>query len=165
MNIKSLFFVIVMMASGVWAVAQETVPVSGGSVTGTDGSFSFTLGQVFAQSDLEPAVSANIVTASVIEGVQQPFTIDQLSIAETKALNEKVTLYPNPTKRTVIVEMENGEKEVQYRLFGMEGRLLQSGSMRERVSLDLSDYPTGTYLLYLEGENNNKNVYRIIKVN
>lgn len=144
--------------------AQETIPVSGGSVNGTDGSFSFTLGQVFSQSDFEPAVSANIVTASVIEGVQQPFTIDQLSIEEALPLTEKVTIYPNPTKNHVVVELENSQGEVGFRLYGLEGRLLQNGTLQESVTLDLSDYPTGTYLLYLDG-GQKKNVYRIIKVN
>lgn len=146
------------------AVAQQTIPVSGGSVTSAVGGFSFTLGQVFAMSDFEPAVSANIVTASVIEGVQQPFTIDQLSIEETTPLEGRVIIYPNPTKGHVIIELENGMDNVEYRLYGIEGRLFQRGVIQHRISLELSDYPSGTYLLYL-GNVQQKNIYRIIKVN
>ena len=147
---KKVTTTIALILCTLCAVAQQTIPISGGSVTSTGGGFSFTLGQVFAMSDFEPAVTANIVTASVIEGVQQPFTIDQLSIEETTPLTGSVTIYPNPTKGHVDVEIENGETQVEYRLYSLEGRILQKGTLQNRVSLELSGYPSGTYLLYLE---------------
>ena len=163
MERNKLLITYFFFALPVWA--QQTVPVSGGSVTGNDGSFSFTLGQIFSKSDFEPAVSVNIVTASVIEGVQQPYTIDQLSIPDISALNDKVTIYPNPTKNHIVVEFENNEKIFKYKLFGLEGRVLQSNNIYGKTTLNLSDYPSGSYILYIEDDNNNKSVYRIIKVN
>lgn len=147
------------------AHGQQTVPVSGGTTTGEEGSISFTLGQIFCQSDFEPAVTVNIVTASVNEGVQQPYTVDQLAVSGVSSLKDKISIYPNPAKNSLTVEVDSRESGFHYALYGIDGRWLQEGTVQGRVQLDITRYASGTYLLQIDDGRNNKNLYRIIKVN
>ena len=62
--------------------AQEAIPVSGGEATGSNGSGSYTVGQVFYTTYLAPDLffTDDITkTGSVSQGVQQPFELQTLS--------------------------------------------------------------------------------------
>lgn len=155
-----LFIILAFMSWG-----QVAVPVSGGYASGDDGSVSYSLGQVFSMSDFEPAVTVNIVTASVNEGVQQPYIVDRLALDGVRPLSEDVTVYPNPAMNYLSISFYNQEGAFYYVLYGIDGRHLQRGSGIGYVQLDMSGYSSGTYMLSVEDERGNKNVYKIVKVN
>jgi hypothetical protein len=68
----------------------------------------------------------------------------------------QVVVYPNPTADVLYVD--NVEAGV-VRLYSAEGRLLQILEVGEdRVMVDMSGYPAGTYLLFCGGE-----VFSVIK--
>ncbi|MCQ2298218.1 MAG: T9SS type A sorting domain-containing protein [Bacteroidales bacterium] len=161
---RRILLIMFLFVVGQEAIGQQVVPVSGGSVSNGSGFFSFSLGQVVSKSDFEPAVSVNSVTASVIEGVQQPYTIEQLSIEGVSALNVEISLYPNPTTQRVKVSSSDSETQLTFRLYGVSGQLMQEGTMMGEMVLDTEDYPTGCYMLFLESGNRQSNVYRIVKI-
>lgn len=162
---KRIVLLIVFSVFTLISWGQVAVPVSGGYSSGNDGSVSFTLGQVFSMSDFEPAVTVNIVTASVNEGVQQPYIVDRLALDGVNPLNEKIVVYPNPAMNDLSISFDNQNVEFHYVLYGIDGRHLQRGSGVESVQLDISGYSSGTYMLSVEDGRGNKNVYKIVKVN
>jgi hypothetical protein len=68
----------------------------------------------------------------------------------------QVVVYPNPTADVLYVDnAEAGD----VRLYSAEGRLLQVVDVHEdRVAVDMSAYPAGTYVLFCSGE-----VFSVIK--
>ncbi len=68
----------------------------------------------------------------------------------------QVCVYPNPTADVLYVDnAEVGE----VRLYSTEGRLIQVVDVHEdRVVVDMSAYPAGTYVLFCSGE-----VFSVIK--
>ena len=62
----------------------------------------------------------------------------------------QVVVYPNPTADVLYVD--NAEAR-EVRLYTADGRLLQVVEAHEdRVAVDMSRYPAGTYLLFCGGE-------------
>ena len=161
---RKAFIIILTLMTAKGVIGQTAVPASGGTVSNAEGMFSFTLGQPFAQSDFETAVSINTVTAYVIEGVQQPFTIEQLSIEGTSSLPVTLTIFPNPTTGIVTVTSDSPDK-LTYTLYSLDGRKMQQGTWSESVRLNLEGYTAGSYLLDIADMKGNKNIYKIIKSN
>lgn len=161
---KTIILMLTLCCLGLALQAQQTVPVSGGSAANGTGSFSFSLGQFVMQSDFEPAVSVHTVTASVIEGVQQPYAIDQLDIEGVTPLAAEIRVYPNPTAENVTIVVSDADLQLQYTLYGMNGVQLQQGVLQQESELHLSPYATGSYMLLLEDQQHHQNVYRIVKI-
>ena len=64
--------------------------------------------------------------------------------------NQKVLIYPNPTKGELKVEIQGYQKDIKItiNLYSLTGKLLQTQNpISNTFSLDLSGYATGTYLL------------------
>jgi hypothetical protein len=83
---------------------------------------------------------------------------DTISITTTIGIDESnleaPIIYPNPT----IGKLNVSVNQASYYLYGLNGTLLQNGSIEN--SLDLGHLPNGTYTLVLEVENR-KYVYRV----
>lgn len=82
--------------------------------------------------------------------------IDSSSVADE--LNEiKVTIFPNPTKGVIIVELSDfsPQANLKFSLFSSDGKILKRVvPQSDRTSMDLSSYSSGLYLLYIAaGEN------------
>jgi hypothetical protein len=70
--------------------AQEAVPAAGGTITGSSGSVSYTLGQVSYRT-----VSGTSGTVS--QGVQQPYVISVISeVPEASEISLDCSVSPNP---------------------------------------------------------------------
>lgn len=67
--------------------------------------------------------------------------------------NKKITIYPNPTKGQLLVEIQGYEKESasSLYLYNLSGKLLKTVSpANANVPLDLSQYPAGVYILKIK---------------
>ena len=70
-------------------------------------------------------------------------------------------IYPNPTNSFLNIEFEGALIEVTLR--NLEGKLLSQTSVHASpILLDMTNYPSGMYLLQLTGENHMQ-TQRIIK--
>jgi len=83
-----------------------------------------------------------------------------------QAENRVVTIFPNPTRGMLIIEISSGENNEQFRavLYNQQGRLMQETQAFTGTSLnmDLSAYPPGVYILLLRIGDEIKE-YKIIK--
>lgn len=77
---------------------------------------------------------------------------------------QRVAIYPNPTQGRLLVEITGGDiADVQALLLDQQGkRLLADRVQGNRLELDLSHFPAGTYLLVLHHAGGGRN-YKIIK--
>ena len=78
----------------------------------------------------------------------------------------EIRIFPNPTRGMLAVEIRGGETTdaVRLSLFDMQGRLLQTieSSVGVIQQIDMSAYPSGTYVLQLRVGEQTLN-YRIIR--
>jgi len=155
---KQSYLILWSLITGPLLLAQQDVVVSGGDASGSGGSASFTVGQVVYTTLTGTGGTAN-------QGVQQPYEIYVLGNDAFEDIKLEAIAYPNPTVTTVQLEIRNASGEsFHYRLFDINGRLLQSDSVHQSNSLiDMQRYPSAVYLLKVYSGNKELKTFKIIK--
>ena len=136
--------------------AQVSVNAAAGNATGDGGSVSFSVGQV--------AFSANVGTnGSVTEGVQQPYEISVLSVAE-QAENISLSVYPNPSTDYLCLTTSDEISGLSYQLFDMNGRLLKSEKIvGNQTNINMQGLVSATYFVKVNQGNKTVKSFKIIK--
>lgn len=126
---------------------QTAVVTTGGTAESATHHISYSIGQIAVGSD-------HTVTFQLNEGVVQPFTIEEVGIAEWKDESVKLKVFPNPTTMSVTLRREDNTSPVEVRLYTLDGRLLHTEQWDgPTLTLDLNAYAAGVYMLQL---NNNR---------
>jgi hypothetical protein len=114
--------------------AQETITSTGGNLTGSGGSISYTIGQVlyctFAGTN-----------GTVTQGVQQPYEISVVTAIENSGgISLECTVYPNPTRGIIKIIIEFHDHEnLRFQLYDLNGVILQDKKAESReteISMD-----------------------------
>jgi hypothetical protein len=97
--------------------------------------------------------AGNRVKREIILGKSKEVLTDSTTVNEpiTDWLNKmKISIYPNPTKGTLIIDIANMPEDVSgdITIHNIEGKsLLKLNQLKSTNTLNLSDYPTGVYIL------------------
>jgi hypothetical protein len=88
-----------------------------------------------------------------------------LKESEEGILKQAVSIYPNPAKDQLYIEVNDKYDRIQYSVFNISGNLVQSGKIKNNTrSIDISKLVSGTYLFEFKDLKNNKiATYKIIK--
>ena len=139
--------------------AQESVSTTGGNASGSGGSASYSVGQMFYTTN----TGAN---GSVAQGVQQPFEISVVTgIKEAKDINLSVSVYPNPTNDYLTVKVDNYETaNLKYMVFDINGKLLQTvKATGGETQIETSQLVPANYFVKVLDNNREIKVFKIIK--
>lgn len=139
--------------------AQEAIPVTGGNVSGSGGSVSYSIGQVVYTTQAG-------TTGSVAQGVQQPYEISiVISIEEARGISLKCSAYPNPTTDYLTLKVENFQLSTFcFQLFDVSGKLLENKIIeRNEESIVMSNLVPATYFLKVIQGNKEVKIFKIIK--
>ncbi len=144
--------------------AQSGFVTAGVDVSGSNGSISASVGQLMVGSTQGKATAAQYVTASLNEGLQQTYTIQELTSNRGPDGNALFTVYPNPTTDGITILPSQFDSTYRFALYTVDGRLLQKGEITDfEQYLPMNSYPSGSYLLTIVGKNS-ENTYRIVKI-
>lgn len=139
--------------------AQETIPASGSNATGSQGSVSYTIGQV--------AYSTNTnANGSVTQGVQQPFEISIVSgIDDAANISLIMEVYPNPTTDFIKLVVNDYESDnLSYKLYDINGKPLMENQVIGTVtSIPMGNLMSGTYFLKINENRKEIKIFKIIK--
>ncbi len=84
-----------------------------------------------------------------------------LGLVETVTANS-INVYPNPTHNLFYIE--GGEIGAGLRLFNIVGQEVYTGTIESnRQPIDISNLPTGVYVLWLVDGNGVRNCVRVVK--
>jgi len=140
-------------------LAQESLVPSGGNATGSNGSMSYSVGQI--------AFHTNSTTEGRVTcGVQQPYEISGVSgISEDKAIFLPIRAYPNPVSDHLFLCVdESGHPNLQYQLYDLQGRLLYSEHIRcRKTKIPMNDLVPATYFIRVFQDNSDLISIKIIK--
>jgi len=158
MTFKTFFFAFLLTALSVPIGAQQAVTASGGDFAGTDGSVSYSVGQVFYQS-----ISGNAGTLN--EGVQQPYESLSVSIFEPRKNEIEISIFPNPTVgRLNIALKERVGNNLRYRITDFQGQLWEENDLKAlNTRIELHRLPAAPYLLQIWQGNQLFQSFTIIK--
>ena len=125
------------------ATAQETITSSGGKASGSGGSVSYSVGQLFY--NIHTGTSG-----SVAEGVQQPWEISVVTgIPEAEGIDLILSAFPNPATDFLILRVENYDyQNLSYQLFDVNGRLIINKQLESnQARIDMTGLVYGVYFL------------------
>jgi hypothetical protein len=154
---KTFLFLIVLLATQ-FVYSQEVISASAGLATGSLGSGSYTVGQVFYTTH-------TAATGSVSQGVQQPFEIQTLSNPALTTVNLTAVTYPNPTKDFIILKItDSALHNLRYSLFDVNGKAIASGLITESsTQIQLKYLAIGAYILKVSQQNESLKTFKILK--
>jgi hypothetical protein len=143
--------------------AQEAIPVAGGNASGSGGTSSYTIGQIFYTTNTRS-------TGSVTQGIQQPYEISIMSeIEQTKDINLICMVYPNPTCNNLTLTIEDPNNfDLMYLLLDLNGGLIENKEVIfNKTTIIMTNRSAGIYFLRVykgDGSSNNEiKTFKIIK--
>ncbi|MBN2890820.1 MAG: T9SS type A sorting domain-containing protein [Bacteroidales bacterium] len=76
--------------------------------------------------------------------------------------NNSIKVYPNPVFNELSVEIENGEKMVDYEFINIMGQIVKKGKISQKEVIQTSDLSNGVYMLKIIDKSNTQ-IIKIIK--
>jgi len=142
--------------------AQEVIPASGGNVSGSSGTVSYTVGQIVYSTN-------SGINGSMAEGVQQPFEISEIiGIKETKINNPEISVFPNPTNDFLTLKIDVSTplniRFLYYQIYDINGKLLESKKLADyETTISTANLVSGIYFLKITDENKEIKTFKIVK--
>ena len=137
-------------------MAQEAIISSGGNANGSNGSSSYSVGQVVY-------TMVNGSNESIAQGVQQPFEISTVVGLDERTVNLGVSVYPNPTTNYLTLTTESLEN-LSFQLYDMQGRTLDSGPVSSfSTRINVEQLPTQTYFLSVTKDSQIIKTFKVVK--
>ena len=156
-----LFFLLFLLSiGGVRLRAQEAIPASGSNATGSGGSVSYTVGQVFYSTQ-------TATNGSIAQGVQQPYEISVvIGIEEAYGINLICSVFPNPTNNMLTLKVENYNTEnLNYQLYDISGKLLETKKVESiQTEISLKEFKPASYFLKVNENAIEIKTFKIIKI-
>lgn len=138
--------------------SQETINADGGDANSGSGSISYSIGQMVYSSTENSSGSIN-------EGIQQPFEIFTTGITVKAKTNFLFNIYPNPTKNSItLLTKKFGNESIFYRLWDNSGRSLLNDKISNEITvIEMSEFPSGNYILTVSSINQQLQTFHITK--
>lgn len=137
--------------------AQEAVPATGGDASASNGTMSYSIGQV-----VYTAGSGS--TGSMNQGVQQPYDISTNSITE-ESDDMSLSVFPNPTKDVLTLNIEKTDfSGYSYELYNNQGKLIKMEDIQtNHVDIPMQTLNAATYILKVKSTDEVVKSFRVIK--
>ena len=153
----STLFLVLTTALSFSLHAQNAVSSTGGTATSNAHVISYTVGQ---------ATCTNIATANHVltEGVQQPYTVEELSITDVPQFNFEISAYPNPATNVLNLKRSQNDVDLDVELYTVGGQKITSSIWHEeKLVINLGSLKAGIYCIRIFDKNGRQKVYRITK--
>ncbi len=152
---------IALILFGIWTSiqAQNAIPTVGGNATNSNGSVSYTVGQL-SYNTYEGT------NGTVTQGIQQPYETMVIGIDEPKDIALICMVHPNPTSGFLKLKIENFKtsQDLRYRLYDMNNRLLQSIIIEtSETIIPMENLMPATYLIIITENKKEVKTFKIIK--
>lgn len=141
-------------------VAQENTEALGGMAYGTDGSISYSIGQI----DYETATGSG---GSIVQGLQQPYEIMVISGIEDNDINLAFAIFPNPTADFVVLSVQNANTlNMTYGLYNIEGKLIEKQALNgSQTTIAMKDLANSIYFIKVLRKSTEVKIFEVIKNN
>jgi hypothetical protein len=151
-----------LLLSSLWVLSvqgQTTISTTGGNATGSGGSVSYTIGQIFYNT-------FSGTNGIVAQGVQQPYEISVVTAIEnTEGITLEYIVFPNPTSGLIKLIIRPFDQENwRFRLYELNSILLQDKKIEnEETEISLENLSASMYFLKVINNNREVKVFKIVK--
>ena len=138
-------------------LAQEVIATAGSTLSNSNGSISFTIGESVA----------NTLTKgdkTITQGFQQSYISVSL-VNELKDLDFNISVYPNPTSDVLTLKLSKEDVTgIQYLLYDFMGKLLlQKNLESNEISIPVNQFAKGFYILKVQAGKKELKTFKIVK--
>ncbi len=159
MFIKKLKFLVLILVLGIINItySQSSINSAGGQSTGSGGTVSYSLGQVFYSS----TTGSN---GKINQGVQNPYEIYSLGIVDDD-INLSYSVSPNPTVDNLnLVIDKNNFENFNYQLSDINGKILKEEKIESKTTIiSMKEFKTSIYILKIISNKKELKIFKIIK--
>lgn len=150
--------IVLLTAINTAANAQQSAVTAGGHASGTNGSVSYSIGQISNSS-------ATGSSGTINEGVQQPYEFFPLEVNAYSNINLSCKLYPNPVVSKLFLNVDGMLNEsLGYDLFDIQGKLIRKGLvLSASTEIEMSDLSSGSYILKVHDDLSALKTFKVIK--
>lgn len=161
MNVKKgIPFLILMLYYFTASIyGQNGIPASGGNSSGSGGTVSYSIGQLFFNTH----TGSN---GTSTQGVQQPYEISVvIGIEESNGIILNFSAFPNPTHDALTLKINNYNKsDLSYQLFDLKGNILEFKNIKGgEAIIYMGTYTPGIYFARVVRKNLEIKIFKIIK--
>ena len=136
--------------------AQNIYVTSGGDISESTGSISFSIGQTFYST----IANSNYI---IEEGILHCYEIDSLASGlSANTENIHFNVFPNPTADYINIKY-NGSKSYLYQLINLLGEHVSSGIINEGINRVNFNVLASTYILNIVSDKKIIKSYKIVK--
>jgi Secretion system C-terminal sorting domain len=136
--------------------SQSAVLSAGGDASGTGGSISYSIGQVFY-------THTDGTAGTIHEGVQQPYEFFAVSVDEVHAAL-RLNVFPNPTTQMLILQAESLTPGLTAHIYDSSGQLIfESLLSSNSLTIDAQSWAAATYVLRITDLSGGTSHYKIVK--
>ena len=142
--------------------AQDAIPATGGNASGSEGSVSYSIGQVVNTTHTG-------TNGSVTQGVQQPYEISVINAVEEAAgICLEWIVFPNPASEAISLKVDATTSlsmhSIAYHLFDINGNLLESKPIEDNITIiPIQNLLPSVYFLLITNSNKEVKLFKIIK--
>lgn len=158
---KSQIIAVLLITGFVKFGTAQSGPVTGGkTATGAGGSASYSLGQVFYQTQAGSSGSA-------LQGIQQPYEVTELP--DVTGVHDKgllsLRVYPNPSTEKLTVDCNSNLEDLVIELLDGNGKLLQTCAVvSNSTQVVMEQYPPAIYMVRVSSSTTKESKsFKIIK--
>jgi hypothetical protein len=145
--------ILLLLFIGLKSFAQNNTIASGNSVSNSNGSISYSIGQI-------DYLNVNNQNGNLNQGIQQPFEIFNItSLNSIEGLN--VSIFPNPT--TSLINIESKYQNLSIKISDISGEILEQKNNFSDKIISFENYSQGIYILTITNKDNKISNYKIIK--
>jgi len=138
------------------AIGQTATVSSGGEISGSGGSASFSIGQV-------SYTLASGSTGVANQGIQQPFEVYNFT-STNEADRFALTYFPNPATDRLNLEFDDVYQTLQVQITDMQGKRIKDVEINALESqINIQELVKGSYLLSVFHNNLKLKTYQFIK--
>lgn len=151
-------FLFVLFILSFDSFAQQNTVSSGGDISGSGGSVSFSIGQIDRQTKTSGS-------GTITEGVQQPYEIMVVTGVENTSVQLSANAYPNPVVDQLVLTIgQTTFSNVFYTLTDVSGKLISERKISDsRTEIQFKELAQGIYFIKVISGNKEVKVFKIIK--
>ena len=136
------------------SISNEVISSAGETQSNAAVSIDFSVG--------EPAIETISNSSNTLT---QGFHQTQFLYISLTEISEPINVisYPNPVVNELIVEIPNNSQTMDLIIYSMEGKIIDSFTIRETLKISFSKFTPGTYVISLKNSTELIKSYKIIK--
>lgn len=154
---KKLILIVIVLLINAEMFAQNSTVSNGNTVNSSQGSVSYTVGQV-------AYTSSTSSIGNIEQGLQQSYSISETLGTEESNIPLKIVAFPNPTTNTLQLKLENNNADLSYKLINLLGKTINTEKITSNnITINMEMQPSAIYFLNIYKQSNLIKTLKIIK--